>query len=230
MRPEIAEKVHPLLRAGLLLKDRLEREENLDFPSEQAKLKELMLTETASRGWRDFGSDIADVSQMASRIGGSSRRNPDQFLGIRYVLACWLDELFIVDSPWDAQWNEHKIEETLYGTNDRAWMFWEQAKLAEARQGTDALEVFYLCVMLGFRGDLRDDREKLKTWTEVAGKRIARDQNKEWPSPAELDVVTNVPPLHGREKLQRMAMVAAGFVLMVIPGLAFYFVKYVLGS
>ena len=96
---------------------------------------------------------------------------------------------------------------------------------APTGQGIDALEVFFLTVMLGFRGDLRDDREKLRSWAEMAGKRIAREQGKEWQGPAELDPVTNVPPLRGRERLQRMVLVAAGFVLFLIPLLAIYIVN-----
>jgi type VI secretion system protein ImpK len=225
MRQEIAEKVHPVLRKGLDLLGRLGRGESPDFPLEQAALKELLLSESASRGWRDFGSDSSENSATSSRLGSApSRRSGDAFLGVRYALACWLDEIFIVDSRWDAQWNEHKIEEALYRTNDRAWTFWEQAKLAEARQGTDALEVFYLCVMLGFRGDLRDDPDKLKQWADVAGRRIAQQQGRDWPMPPELEPATNVPPLHGRERLQRMALVAAGFVLVLIPLLALFIV------
>ena len=66
-------------------------------------------------------------------------------------MVCWLDELFLVDSAWDARWNESKLELALYGTNDRAWHFWEQARLADTRPGTEALSAFFLCVMLGFR-------------------------------------------------------------------------------
>ena len=75
---------------------------------------------------------------------------PTRFLGVRYGLTCWLDELFILYSPWERLWNERKLEASLYGTNDRAWRFWEQARLAESRAGSSALEVFYLCVILGF--------------------------------------------------------------------------------
>jgi type VI secretion system protein ImpK len=225
MRQEIADKVHPVLHKGLALLDRLARGEQPNLQLEQATLKELLLSHSASQGWKDFGSDSSDQSLLASRIGGSGgRRSVDSFLGIRYVLACWLDEMFTLNSAWSAQWNEQIIEAALYGTRDRSWIFWEQAKLAEARQGTDALEVFYLCVMLGFRGDLRDDPVKLKNWTEVVARRIAQQQGRDWPSPGELEPVTNVPPLHGRERLQKMALVAAGFVLVLIPLLAIFIV------
>ena len=42
----------------------------------------------------------------------------------------WLDELFILYSSWESAWNERKLEGSLYGSNDRAWRFWEQARIA----------------------------------------------------------------------------------------------------
>src|SRR6266852_5305509 len=77
-------------------------------------------------------------SGSAARMSMGGRRSPEVFLGIRYALACWLDEVFILDSPWGRIWNERKIEEALYGTNDRAWFFWEQAQHAANRTGVDA--------------------------------------------------------------------------------------------
>src|SRR5262249_62306200 len=117
------------------------------------------------------------------RGGESAMRRDEAFLGIRYALVCWLDEIFILDSPWASEWNERKLEEGLYGTNDRAWKFWEQARKAEARPGTDALEVYYLCVVLGFRGDLRNAPERLAGWRNTIESRIAKGQGQERQGP-----------------------------------------------
>ncbi len=223
MREELANLVHPVFTHGLRLKQRLERGEQPDFDAEQMTLKGLLLSELEAKRLVDFGGQ-GDSPGM-TRLGTGTRRSPDQFLGIRYALACWLDELFILDSPWGREWNERKVEEALYGSNDRAWAFWEQARLAEARPGIDALEVFYLCVMLGFRGDLREDPGKLRAWADAAGSRIAKEQGKEWPMPAELEAPTNVPPLHGRERLNRMVLVAAAAALIIIPIVAFFIVS-----
>lgn len=225
MRDDIANLVNPVITYGLRLKERLERGENLDFYNEQAALKGLLMGEMEARRIPDFGGEGAD-SLSVSRAGG--RRNPDQFLGIRYILTCWLDEIFICDSSWEAQWNERKIEEALYGTNDRAWTYWEQASLAEARPGCDALEVMYLCVMLGFRGDLRDKPDKLKAWADAAGKRIAREQGKEWPVPPEIDPPVNVPPLRGRERLHRMVLTVAVFTFGLVPIITFFILTQIL--
>lgn len=224
MRDEIAGLVNPVFTYGLRLKERLERGDTVDFYNEQAQLKGMLLGELEARRIVDYGGDAG--TESVSGRGG--RRSPDAFLGIRYILACWLDEIFILDSPWEAQWNERKIEEALYGTNDRAWMFWEQATLAESRPGTDPLEVMYLCVMLGFRGDLRERPDQLRAWADTAGKRIAREQGREWPVPPEIDPPVNVPPLRGREKLHRMVLTVAIFTFLLVPFITFFILTQIL--
>jgi type VI secretion system protein ImpK len=220
MRDDIANIVHPILAHALKLRERLKIDDSIDFYNEQANLKGMLLSDLDARRLSDYGGDPGDHS---------GRRSPDQFLGIRYALACWLDEIFIIDSKWESQWNERKIEESLYGTNDRAWNFWEQAQLAEAKATSDAIEVMYLLVMLGFRGDLREKPDRLKTWTDAVGKRIARDQGKDWPVPPELDPPSSVPPLHGRARLHKMVLAVAVFTFGLVPIVAFFLVTQLLG-
>jgi type VI secretion system protein ImpK len=234
MRPEIANLVHPVLSYGIRLKERLERGEQPDLESEQSVLKGLLLSDAEARRWGDYGGE-GPAGQSVSLVGGTrmaeaGRRGSDHFLGIRYALVCWLDEIFILDSPYSSQWNERKLEAVLYGTNDRAWKMWDQAKRAESRSGSDALEVFFLCVMLGFRGDLRDQPDKLQSWVSNTQARIAKSQGQDWPVPAELDPPSDVPPLHGREQLQRMVLIGGGVLLVLIPALAYLIVQRWFGN
>ena len=154
-------------------------------------------------------------------------RRPGQFLGTRYALVCWLDELFTLDSPWAAEWNERKLEVALYGTNDRAWKFWEQARQAEARPEDNALEVFFLCVMLGFTGELREELSQLRTWVTATQSRLTKVRGREWAPPAELDPPTHVPPLHGPERLRRMLLVGGVALLAIVPILVFFIVQHI---
>jgi type VI secretion system protein ImpK len=229
MRDEIANLVHPVLTYALQLKERLERGEPCDIDNEQATLKSQLMTENEARRLADFGGDGGTDQSIAgaTRMGGDpGRRTSDHFLGIRYALVCWLDEMFILDSPWSVEWNERKLEASLYGTNDRAWKFWDQARRAESRPGSDALEVFFLCVMLGFRGDLRDEPDRLEAWVAVARTRMDKGHGKEWKPPPDLgDPPTNVPPRQGREQLQRMILLGGAALLAVIPIVAFFVVR-----
>jgi type VI secretion system protein ImpK len=223
MRDEIANLVYPVLAHGMDLKDRLERGSQPDLELEQMELKRLLGSEGDARRLSDYGGD----SRMGQSVGAprGGQRGGDTFLGIRYALVCWLDELFILDSSWSTEWNERKLEAALYGTNDRAWKFWEQARRAETQPGGDALEVFFLCVMVGFRGDLREDPTKLQAWAAGTQIRVAKSQAQEWQVPPELQPPTNVPPLRGRDRLQRMVLITGLILLIVIPLTTFLLVK-----
>ena len=212
MQDSIGSLVHPVLGYGLELRERLERGESPTIEIEQAALKGLLLGEVEARRWTAYGGEADSKTGEEARGRGSVA-----FLGIRYALTCWLDEVFILDSPWASAWNERKLEVALYGTNDRAWKFWEQARLAEGRAGNDALEVFFLCVMLGFRGELREEPERLRAWVAAARTQVARGYGQEWPYPPELEPPSNVPPLDGLDRFRRMAAVAVVVLLVLIP-------------
>ncbi len=82
MRDDIARSVHPFFSAGLDLKERATRNPTgLDLAQEQAVLKGIL-------------SRVADAPGEKSASGG--------YLGVRYPLACWLDEVMISQSPWSS--------------------------------------------------------------------------------------------------------------------------------
>lgn len=217
MREEIGDIVHPILNYGLTLREDLIRGTPRDFSQVQQELLRLLKSEHEARRWPDYGRTGPTMEGMGT--GGSDILRPAQpFQGMRYALVCWLDEL-MVETPWGSRWNENKLETQLYQTNLRASMFWEQAKRAEGRS-SDALEVFFLCVTLGFRGDLRDSPARLEEWFNATHARIIHSQPQRWSGePPEGEPVTYVPPLEGREKLQRMLMVGAAVFLILIPRL-----------
>ena len=196
MIPALAQVVQPVLLHGLDLFRRLERGEEPSLDEEQAILVGLLNDQPVP----DFTVD---------REG--------RFLGVRYALVCWLDELFILESPWSSQWNENKLEARLFGTNDRAFRFWEQAELAASRPTPDALEVFFLTVLLGFSGDRVDEPALLSGW--IAATRLQLKQKREnvWMSPPGLEPETYVPRLVGRSALRRALMVSLLVLLALIP-------------
>jgi type IV/VI secretion system ImpK/VasF family protein len=226
MQEEVANLVHPILRYGLRLRERLEQGESPLLEVEQATLKGLLLTEGEARRLASFGGDAPPAGGPPP--GGPAAedgRGGEQFLGARYALVCWLDELFTLGSPWAARWNERKLEAALYGTNDRAWRFWEQARAAETRAESDALEVSFLCVMLGFAGDLREQPDKLEAWAAAAQARLVQALGHEWAAPPELDPPTHVPPLRGQERLQRLVLVGGIALLLLLPVATFVLVR-----
>jgi type VI secretion system protein ImpK len=235
MREEMANLVYPMLSRGMAVKEALERGETLDFELEQAALRALLLTDLEARRWPDFGGDqlVAAGQWMSPSAlpsappppGSTAAPEAVPFLGIRYALTCWLDEIFVLDSSWDVHWNEQKLEGLLYGSNDRAWKFWEQAQVAEKRSAHDALEVFFLCVMLGFRGDLARDAAKLDAWVTATRAHIARTQGGVWPYPPEMEPHTAVAPLRGPQRLQRVVLAGGLLLLVLIPLLVLFLLQ-----
>ncbi len=214
MQEHLADLVHPIFDYALGVKERLEKGQTLSIELEQANLKGMLLTEIESRRYAFFGGEEVRESSALTGLGGT--KEPEVFLGARFALTCWLDELFIVHTPWAEEWNERKLEVTLYQSNDRAWPFWQQAQLAERRPTTDALEVVFLCVMLGFRGDMVNQPEKLHTWYKASQNRLSH-MGEDWSGPPELEVVTNVPPLHGQDWFQTMVFWTSLLLLVMVP-------------
>jgi type VI secretion system protein ImpK len=207
MREEIANLVYPTLAYGLELRDRLEHGERPDMAAEQAQLRGLLKTAAEAQKWPDYGGD------------------GDRWLGIRYALACWVDEILTLHSPWGPEWQNHILEESLYGTRDRAWNFWAQAKRAQGRPGIDAAEAFYLCVMLGFRGEGPEKPVTIASWCEGVREQLGREQNKSWPGlPAELQPEVRAAPRRARDRLRRVLLGVSGVLGVLIFLTAFLLV------
>jgi type VI protein secretion system component VasF len=128
-----------------------------------------------------------------------------------------VDELFTLNSPVAGRWNELKFEVEFYDTNDRAWRFWVQARMAAERATDDDLEVFYLCAVLGFRGEWVEDLPQLRAWLGSTRERLVKSLRKEWVGPQALEPPASVPPRYGKWKLARMAVVAGLAVLLCVP-------------
>src|SRR5262249_9683544 len=201
VREEVSRVVHDVLRHGLKFKERVEANRPLSLDSVQAQLR----------------------SRLHGQLGREQAREANDYLGVRYPLACWLDEIFITDSSWARDWDVRKLETALYRTNDRARIFWEQSDLASARPDKDDLEVFLLCMLLGFRGDLRDETGLLQDKREKFESQLGVRRLAEWRGmPPELAVPpTDVPELHARERLRRLLM-----ALGLIVGISIFLVSF----
>jgi len=140
----------------------------------------------------------------------------------KYAIISWIDEVMI-DAPWKHSrwWNENKLETELLGTNDREWNFYVQANEATKLPDRDALQVYYIAVVLGFRGIYRDPAQapfnahalneqhavagldlpdQVERWVEQIGGLIPRGK---WPR-----IPPDKTPLPGAEPLE-------GFMLLI---------------
>jgi type VI secretion system protein ImpK len=211
MRKEIADLVFPIFRKALETKEGLRiNPEAWDFADSQRRLLALLQAAVPDALRPDF---IGEQRALDNAAGGARLG----FLGIHYALACWLDETFIADSPWRDQWNGHKLETTLYGTNERATEFWRQAERAQSRPTRDALEVYFLCVMLGFRGELLDKPAELTAWRDRVETQITQAEGRDYTPPPGLAVTPDVHALTGMSRMQRWFLAAAVAGLAFIP-------------
>ena len=218
MTPQFSNVVYSVLSYALDLKERLDNGTSPapDFEVEQRELLTRLRTEIESRRLPDYGGDGT------------------VYLGARYAMTCFIDEMFIVYSKWGSIWNDRKLEVALYGTNDRAWKFWDQTDIVLRRPsaprtpsppGLDAIEAVFLCVMLGFRGKYLENPAKVKEYVEDLRPQVTRAEA--WESPADRGVKTNVEPLAGRAALRRVIgiygglSVGAAFLLLIIYLLPF---------
>ncbi|QDU93850.1 DotU family type IV/VI secretion system protein [Lignipirellula cremea] len=215
MHPKTATLVYQVVDYGLRLQERLRQGESPDLETEQAVIKNLLMFDDSD------GGPAARQGQAAEWDAAQGKR----FFGVRYALVCWLDEVFCSDSDWGKAWNERKLEVELYGTNDRAWRFWEQARLAQIRGGGEAFEAYYLCVMLGFRGEFREHPHKLQSWTGAAKLQLGKVAELDWRYESDFDEKSTAPPLRGRARFRRMMVAAWAAVLLLTPVTAFFLVR-----
>jgi type VI secretion system protein ImpK len=215
MRDPLAKQTYDILLHGLKLRDRVAAGDRPNLHGEQAKLKGMLGSADQPPPWGGGGDHNASVAT------GSSGRG--DFLGMRYALACWLDEL-LIEAGW-REWDENKLEAALYRTNIRYGNFWQQARLAESiPSSADAQEAFLLCVLLGFRGEMGEDPSKLKEWVSSVRSRITREMGKELPPLPEKSPVSDVPPLLGVDAYRKMTQRLVGAVLFAVPVTAFLIV------
>ena len=208
MRDDLARNVFAVLLHGLKLKDRLTRGERPNFALEQSTLKGMLGSSHQPAPWG------AGVDPNVSTAG-------HHFLGVRYALTCWLDEIFI-DSPWRREWDENKLEQTLFQTNIRYSNFWAQARVAESMPGgSEAQEAFLFCVLLGFRGELGERANELREWVTAARARASKGMGRELPPLPEKTPESNVPMLTGIEGYGRMVKTVSIGLLACVPIITF---------
>ncbi len=133
MTPEFAAAVDRIFLHVLGLLERIGRGENPPAEEERVRI----------RGW---------IDQAEAQLG-----QQEDWKLAKYALVCWIDDV-LIDAPWDNRewWRENALEVEIFNTRLRNEQFYVKAQEASSLPRKDALEVFYVCVVLGFRGLYRD--------------------------------------------------------------------------
>ncbi len=129
MTPNFAQAVDPIFLYVLALLDRISRDAKPKPQEERARIRAL-------------------IDEAEARLGSGT-----EWELAKYALVSWIDEM-LVDAFWDGRewWSNNVLEIELFNTRECNEKFFIKAQQASTASGRDALEVFYVCVILGFRG------------------------------------------------------------------------------
>ena len=225
-----ADFVLKLLLEGLRVREALERGEALSFELEYGRIREMLVVaadlDGAMRVTIPVGMLPAGMVKPESVNAGAWT---GEFMGIRYPLVCWLDEIFCLDSPWADRWNERKLEVDLYKSNDRAWKFWQQAAIIDAKSDIKKLEIYFWCVMLGFRGMMIDDPGRLFEWCATHREKLCQIRPLDFPEELEPDPITRATPHYALLLHRRMLKICGSVLVVAIPILFFLMIRYFFG-
>ena len=132
MTPEFAQPVNRVFDAVLDLVDRIEHHERPDLNEEKKLIR----------------MDLDALTAGATNQPG--QRTEDLDLA-RRALLYWVDEVL---TQADAEWKDITLEFDYYGEKNRAWRFYEYGERAARSSAPDIIETWYLCLVLGFEGDI----------------------------------------------------------------------------
>ena len=132
MSPEFASAVDPVFLHVLSTMDQIAANQRLD-PQQVHSEIQARLRQAEERLHQAGNRDVWDLS--------------------RYALCAWIDDLMIT-RRWEGQqwWENHKLEFQYFNTNEAGTAFFQRARQAEQLMQRDAIEIYYIAVILGFRG------------------------------------------------------------------------------
>lgn len=139
MRPDFAKAVDPIFLATLRFIERIERSDRLVAADERATL-------------------LRKIDDAEIQLG-----NTTEWQLAKYALCSWIDAL-LIDAPWQGKgwWKDNCLEKKYFGRRDAHEAFFQRATEAANLGRKDALEVYYLAVVLGFRGVYNDSDASYK--------------------------------------------------------------------
>jgi len=133
MTPNFSQAVDPIFMYVLALLDRIARAAKPVPQEERPRIRVL-------------------IDEAEARLGSGT-----EWELAKYALVSWIDEM-LIDAFWDGRewWSNNILEIELFNSRQCHEQFFLKAQQASALAGRDALEVFYVCVILGFRGLYHD--------------------------------------------------------------------------
>lgn len=92
-----------------------------------------------------------DLERFAATASGKSDRQSQEYELARRALIYWVDEVLTLA---DSTWKEMTLEFDYFNEQNRAWRFYTFGETAAQTGSSDVIETWYLCLVLGFEGDI----------------------------------------------------------------------------
>ena len=211
MTPKFAQAVDPVFLHVLALLERVGRDGAVSAQEEQLAI-------------------VALLDQSEARLGAGT-----EWELAKYALVSWVDEM-LVEAAWPGRdwWSNNVLEVRLFNTRLCNERFYTRAQEASTLARRDALEVYYDCVVLGFRGLYRDPNlaavltgarglpPTLEAWARQASLGIRLGQGRP-PLAGPRQEIRGAPPLRTRATVvwSVLAVVVLGLA-NVVAGYALY--------
>lgn len=154
----------------------------------------------------------------AEQKAAVSREQAHDFALARYALVYWIDEV-LINSSWSysGAWRDQILEWDFYQERLGGEQFYDKAREAESLTSTDPLEVFYLCVALGFQGKYGSNRLELQRWGErVYGRIASGSKPPERFLPDEARETEPIRPLPGKSVLLAVSILVSATALITL--------------
>ena len=137
MTPRFADAVDPILIHVFSLLERIDGGAEIS-PTEEKRTLEGLL------------------QQADNRLSGHA----ESWEIAKYALVTWIDEMLVDAHIWAGQdwWRDNVLEWSLFNSRRCNDLYYVNANKALNSGSDDALQLIYVCVMLGFRGLYRDPR------------------------------------------------------------------------
>jgi len=217
MHPEFAKAVDPVFLACLEFMNRVESNSRLVAADERAVIQR-------------------KVDEAEIRLGAT----PEWQLA-KYALCAWIDSL-LINAPWSGAnwWKDNCLEVKYFGRRDAHEEFFRKALEAGELGRKDALEVYYIAVVLGFRGFYSDSDagysasiarslripDNIEAWCRGIARSLQLRQGRPQ-IPEVVQPAGSAKPMTGRSSLIVLSMIS---VLLLAVAISCYVVLFVMGT
>lgn len=214
MTPEFAAVVNPTIHFVLDTAEELRSGRSAPLPGKRQQIRNLL----------DEAGRVAALNSAAV--------SEQEFELARRGLIYWIDEVLTVA---DSNWQTMTLEWEFFNSQNRAFKFYVDGELEAKRSSANVIELWYLCVVLGFEGEIINAfSEHLKQsvppelnadefrrqWAQALASQIQREKFADLP---EQPLEGDLRPLTGGSQLAVASGFAAGllFITLIVVVLAF---------